>query len=76
MISCDNIGTLHVPVICNEDMRGYKVYCRRCHQYKRIGKDFHGAPEKKAWAEWFFEDAVQPPHPLFYKLHSDRMSVV
>lgn len=67
---------MHSPIICAEDMRAYRVYCRRCQQTFRVGKEFNGAPEKKLWAELFFEDAVQPPHPLFYKLHKDKMSIV
>lgn len=72
---CNNIGTLHSPMVIGEDANAYKVYCRRCKHTVRIGKDWNGAPEKKLWANLFFEDVVQPPHPLFYKLHRDRMSV-
>lgn len=73
---CDNIGTIHVPVICSETAQGYRVYCRRCDTYFAVRKDGRGVPDSRIWASLFFEDAVQPPHPLFYKVHNDRMSVV
>lgn len=76
MPKCDNIGTIHVPVICSETAQGYKVYCRRCDTYWCMKKDGRGVADNRAWGEAFFEDVVQPPHPLFFKLHPERMSVV
>lgn len=72
---CDNISRVHVPVICGENGDAFRIYCRQCRNMWRVGKDHRGAPEKKLWGDLFFEDAVQPPHPLFYKLHGKMETV-
>lgn len=75
MSECDNITNVHVPVICGENADAIRVYCRQCGIEKRIGKNWNGAPQKEDWGEMFFEDAVQPPHPIFYKLHQEFMNI-
>lgn len=74
-MKCDNVQQIHVPVICGEDAGAFRIYCRQCAGEWRVGKDHNGAPEKELWGELFFEDAVQPPHPLYYKLHPETMNV-
>lgn len=76
MNTCDNIGTVHAPIVCSETSTGYRVYCRRCDTYWSVRKDGRGVADNRLWAEIFFEDVVQPPHPLFYKLHPHIMSTV
>lgn len=72
---CNNEDTVHVPVITGENGDAYGIYCRQCGNEWRVGKDHRGAPEKGEWGDLFFSDAVQPPHPLFYKLHA-KMEVI
>lgn len=71
---CDNIETIHIPIIAGENADAVRVYCRQCGNEWRIGKDNNAAPEKELWSMLFFEDAVQPPHPLFYKLHLEQVT--
>lgn len=66
---CDNVQTIHAPRITGEDENAYRVYCRQCNNEYRVGKDHRGVPRNVEWSELFFQDAVQPPHPLFYKFH-------
>lgn len=66
---CNNVDVVHVPVISGENENAIYVHCRQCDNDWRVGKDHNGAPEKVLWGDLFFEDAVQPPHPIFYKLH-------
>lgn len=73
---CDNVMMVHVPVICGENGDAYAIFCRQCGNEWRVGRDHRGAPNKEEWGDLFFEDAVQPPHPIFYKLHAERMSTV
>lgn len=75
-VACDNVTSIHIPVIAGENGDAYAVWCRQCNNEWRVGKDHRGVPHKEQWGELFFEDAVQPPHPLFYKLHAGRMETV
>ncbi len=74
--ACNNEDTIHVPVICGENADAFRVWCRQCNNEWRVGKNHNGGPQKDLWGELFFEDAVQPPHPLFYKLHAEHLSTL
>ena len=73
---CDTFYTPHLASVIGEDENAIKVYCKRCTNVFRVGKDWRGAPNNKQWGKLFFTDVVQPPHPLYYKLHPQVMHTV
>lgn len=73
---CDNINQCHDNVVINETTDGIRTYCKLCGKINvlRIGTD--GRYNNREYSEIFKRDLLQPGENLYYKYHSDKMSII
>ena len=73
---CDNISDTHDNVILSQTDDGVRVMCQKCKQQQviRIGTD--GRMDNRLYSKVFKADILQPSENLYFKLHSEQMSII
>lgn len=71
---CDNVTQAHLMVE-RADTGGIVAYCKLCNRTYYLKTNKNGAPDKRQYAKLFYRDIVQPNHPLYYRIHPEKMKV-
>lgn len=72
---CDNKNSVHNNEIINETPDGIRVRCKECKEINVLRMDKDGRMNNRKYSKVFKRDLLQPGENLYYKIHSDKMSI-
>ncbi len=71
---CDNVREAHL-IVEKAGVGGIRAYCKICNRYTYLRTNKNGAPDKRQANKLYYRDIVQPSHPLYFKIHPQKMKL-
>jgi len=73
---CDNCNEAHDNITVNETPDGIRTYCKICGEINIIRFDSNGRCDNREYSKIMKRDLLQPSENLYYKYHSEKMSII